>query len=389
MQTLKNLCKLLVVLALTLGVNVSFAQNENPTGLNVITTGVPFLNISPDARGGGMGDVGVASSPDINSMFWNPAKYSFMESQAGISISYAPWLRQIADDMGLGTVSGFLKLDDRQVVAASLRYFTLGEINFTDNEGNPNGSFSPNEMALDACYSRQLSPSLSLAVSGRYIRSQLTGRAAGNTSDIEYSAASSYATDVAMFYTKGLNLPTMDGQFSFGVNISNIGAKISYVASAIDDQYKDFLPTNLRFGPSVKLDIDDYNSIAFNFDVNKLLVPSPQWEDTQEARDLEKVNVVTGIFQSFYDAPGGFNEELQEYNLAGGVEYWYDNVFAIRGGYYNEVAYKGNRKFFTMGAGLKYNVFNLDMSYLIPSGTSQHPLKSTIRFTLSFEFDNL
>ncbi|MBI9034506.1 MAG: type IX secretion system outer membrane channel protein PorV [Bacteroidales bacterium] len=385
MTILKSLSRLMIILTISVGANYTYAQTE-ARSMNVITTGVPFLNISPDARAGGMGDVGVASTPDVNSIFWNPAKYAFIESDAGLSTSYAPWLRNVADDMGLGTVSGFMKLDDRSAIGGSLRFFSLGNIQFTDERGENLGDFSPNELALDGCYSRQLSPHLSLAVAGRYIRSQLTGD--NLPAEQQAVPASSYATDVALYYWKDLNLSDMDGRFSFGVNISNMGAKISYIESASTDEFKDFIPTNLRFGPSLTLDIDDYNSISFHFDVNKLLVPSPQL-DKENAKYSEDVNVVTGIIQSFYDAPGGFNEELQEYNLAGGIEYWYDKMFAIRGGYFNEVAYKGDRKYFSLGTSLRYNVFNLDMSYLIPAGTTEHPLKGTVRFTLSFFFNDL
>ncbi|MEA3505075.1 MAG: type IX secretion system outer membrane channel protein PorV, partial [Bacteroidota bacterium] len=234
--------------------------------MNVITTGVPFLMISPDARGGSMGDVGVASTPTINSMFWNPAKYAFIEGDMGVGISYSPWLRELVDDMGLSQVNFFTRLDDRQVVAASLRYFSLGDINFTGPDGEELGTYSPNQFAIDLAYSRKLTDKLSLAVTGKFIYSNLTlGQGEGTR------AGTSVAADVAMYYTTPLNLSSLDADFAFGVNISNIGSKISYTNN-VD---KDFIPTNLRLGPSLNLKLDAYNEIAFNLDFNKLLVPTP------------------------------------------------------------------------------------------------------------------
>lgn len=357
------------------------AQND----LNTITTGVPFLMISPDARGGAMGDVGVATEPDANSMFWNPAKYAFIEDESGFTIGYSPWLRDLVDDIGLSNLAFYKRLDDQQVVGATLRYFSLGNIQFTDNNGDPLGEYQPNEFAVDGTYARKLSDKFSLAVAGRFIYSNLTS--GQFTNGQATNPGTSIAADVGLYYENDMDFGRTDGVFSFGMNISNIGAKISYTSEV----EKDFIPTNLRLGPAVKLELDSYNEISFGLDINKLLVPSPPIYEEGNNDAIKKgmdndVSVITGIFQSFYDAPGGFNEELRELSFAFGTEYWYDDTFAIRGGYFYEDPTKGNRKYFTMGAGLKYNVFALDFSYLIPTG-QRSPLDNTLRFSLFFDFD--
>lgn len=374
--------KALLLSAIALFSMTTRAQDD----LNTITTGVPFLMISPDARGGSLGDVGAATTPDANSMFWNPAKYAFVEKDMGLTIGYSPWLRQLVDDIGLSNLAFYRRLDKQQVIAFSLRYFSLGEIQFTNNEGQPTGNFSPNEFALDAAYSRKLSDNLSLAVAGRFIYSNLTGgRYADNA---ETNPGSSYAADIGLYYQNELDVGRTDGTFAFGVDISNIGAKISYTPTDVE---KDFIPTNLRLGPSVNLELDSYNEISFSLDMNKLLVPTPPiYVEGSNQTEIESgmdndVSVITGIFQSFYDAPGGFNEELREISFAFGTEYWYDETFALRAGYFYEDPTKGNRNYFTMGAGLKYNVFALDFSYLIPTG-QKSPLDNTLRFSLFFDF---
>ena len=381
MRKTGNAIKALFFSAIALMAMTTKAQDD----LNTITTGVPFLMISPDARGGAMGDVGVATEPDANSMFWNPAKYAFIEKENGLSIGYSPWLRELVDDIGLSNLVFYQRLDDQQVIGATLRYFSLGEIQFTDNNGDPLGTYQPNEFAIDGTYARKLSDKLSLAVAGRFIYSNLTlGQSAGGQ---DTRPGTSIAADIGLYYENDMDFGRTDGVFSFGVNISNIGAKISYTT----DVEQDFIPTNLRLGPAVKLELDSYNEISFGLDINKLLVPTPPEyaEDDQDeiiAGMDNDVSVITGIFQSFYDAPGGFNEELREISFAFGTEYWYDDTFALRGGYFYEDPTKGNRKYFTMGAGLKYNVFALDFSYLIPTG-QKSPLDNTLRFSLFFDFD--
>lgn len=363
-----------------------------------ITTAVPFLLIGPDARGGSMGETGVASDPDPASVHWNPAKYAFIEKGMGFSVSYTPWLRQLVDDIGLGYLTGYYRLDDQQVIAGSLRYFSLGEITFTDYAGNPKGTYKPNEFSLDAVYSRKLTDNFSGSVTGRFIYSNLT--LGQEVQGMESHAGTSFAADVAFFYSKELTINRNDAWFNFGINISNIGAKISYTQTL----EKDFIPTNLRLGPSLKYEIDNYNTIAFNIDFTKLLVPTmpiyardsitgqPLY-DEQGRQIIEKgydpnVSVIKGMLQSFYDAPEGFSEELKEITYAIGTEYWYNKQFAIRAGYFHESAVKGARQFFTFGAGLKYNVFGLDFSYLV-STDKRNPLDNTLRFTLNFDFDAL
>ena len=364
--------------------------------VNTITTAVPFLMIAPDARAGAMGDAGVSSSPDINSMHWNPAKYAFMEQDFGLALNYTPWLRSLVPDINLSYLTGYRRLDDLQTVAFSMKYFTLGDINYTDQLGNSLGTFRPNEFSLDAAYIRQLGQHLSGAVAARFIYSDLTQ--GQDAAGMETQAGISYAADVAVYYQRPLewNTPT---QFAAGVNISNMGNKITYT----DDVNADFIPINLRFGPSLTFELDDYNSLALMVDFNKLLVPTPPVYERDEngqivfgddgepviaeGRDPNR-SVVAGMLGSFSDAPGGFSEELQEFTISAGAEYWYDEQFAIRAGYFHEHENKGNRKYFTVGLGLKYNVFGLDFSYVIPVA-QRSPLENVLRFSLAFDFDAL
>ena len=371
--------------------DVSGIDEIGRNNLNTITTAVPFLLISPDSRAGGMGDVGVATSPDANSMHWNPAKYSFIDQEVGFAVSYVPWLRELVPDINLSYISGYKKLNKNDVIAMELRYFTLGDITFTDVIGNNLGQYKPNEFAIGSSYSRKLSDQFSLAISGRYIYSNLTGgQSAGG---IATNAGQSIAADVAGYYIRDIRIAKNDMQLAFGVNISNIGNKISYTETST----RDFIPINLRLGTALNADLDEYNKISFAFDINKLLVPTPPiYNDSiPDQIDFGKdpnVSVVSGIFQSFGDAPGGFNEEMREINFSLGTEYWYNNQFAIRAGYFNEHNTKGGRKFFTFGSGVKYNVFALDFSYLINASRAingNNPLANTMRFTLTFDFGQM
>ena len=389
-----KIVSLIIVMAITIS---SFAQNVSGVdeigrnNLNTITTAVPFLLISPDSRAGGMGDVGVATSPDANSLHWNPAKYSFIDEDMGFAVSYVPWLRELVPDINLSYISGYKKLNKNDVIAMELRYFTLGDITFTDVIGNNLGQYKPNEFAIGSSYSRKLSDQFSLAISGRYIYSNLTGgQSAGG---IATNAGQSIAADVAGYYVKDIRIAKKDAELAFGANISNIGNKISYTETST----RDFIPINLRLGAAVNTDFDEYNKISFAFDLNKLLVPTPPMynDSISDQIDLGKdpnVSVVSGIFQSFGDAPGGFNEEIREINFSLGTEYWYNNQFAIRAGYFNEHNTKGGRKFFTFGSGVKYNVFALDFSYLINASRAingNNPLANTMRFTLTFDFGQM
>ncbi len=393
----------LVVLVIIASISTIQGQNDKVTyigqDLNTITTAVPFLQIAPDARAGGMGEAGVSSAPDANSMHWNPAKYTYLENSMGFSMSYSPWLRALVSDINLAYLTGYAKIDENQTVAGSLLYFSLGDITFTDIQGATIGNYRPNEFALSASYARKLTQNLSGAVSARFINSNLTqGQSVGGAST---KPGRSIAADIALYSEHDVEFPNMEGYFAWGLNISNIGSKISY---SDDNTERDFIPTNLRFGPSLTLDIDDYNRLSFMVDVNKLLIPTPPIYATDSITGLPifddngeqiiafgkdpNVSVPVGMFQSFYDAPGGFKEEMREFALAVGVEYWYDKQFAIRGGYFYENQFKGNRKFFTLGAGLRYNVFGLDFAYLIPTGgQARNPLENTLRFTLHFDFE--
>jgi hypothetical protein len=404
--SIKSIC-LQVILLFFISANYTLAQNgTTPSGpqLNAIQTAVPFMTITPDSRGGGMGDVGVASEPDINSQFWNNAKYVFMESQGGVALSYTPWLRKLINDINLAYLAGFYKIDEKQVVSAALRYFSLGQIIFTDNYGTPQGIYVPNEFAIDAGYSRLLTDNFSGGIVFRFIRSDLTG--GQSVGGGESKAAMAIAGDLGFFYRKpDLRMGSKDAILGLGIQIANMGNKVSYTA----DQEKSFLPINLRLGGALTVNMDDYNSISLMADVNKLLVPTPPVWATDSIgtpiRDNEGNQVIefgknpfvavpVGMFQSFYDAPGVvrddgsrsvFREEINEISFSVGMEYWYRKQFAIRGGYFHEHASKGNRKYFTVGMGLRLNVFSLDFSYLIPV-KQQNPLANTLRFTLGFEF---
>jgi hypothetical protein len=354
--------------------------------LNAIQTVVPFLTIAPDSRAGAMGDVGVATTPDIYSMHWNPAKYAFIDGEGGIGISYSPWLRTLVPDINIAYLGGYYRLDDKQVLSATLLYSNLGDIPFTDNFGNEQLVFRANEFSIDAAYSRKLNEHLSAGIAFRFIYSNLTG---GYYDGItETKPGISLASDISFYYVNTLELFNKDGNISFGTNISNIGTKMSYT----DSRDPDFIPMNLRLGTSYYLSMDRYNKLGISIDLNKLLVPTPPVRDIVTGEIIEgkdpNVAVPVAIFQSFADAPGGFKEELNEIMWSAGLEYIYNNQFAIRSGYFHENASKGNRKYFTAGAGIMLNVFSLDFAYLMPLAVN-HPLARTLRFSLSFDFDAL
>jgi hypothetical protein len=368
--------------------NVSGVDEIGRDNLNTITTAVPFLLISPDSRAGGMGDVGVATSPDANSLHWNPAKFAFVEDEVGFAVSYVPWLRALVPDINLSYLAGYKKLNKNEAIAMELRYFTLGDITFTDVIGNNLGQYKPSEFAIGSAYSRKLSDQFSLAISGRYIYSNLTGgQSAGG---ITTNAGQSIAADVAGYFRKDIRIAKKDMELALGANISNIGNKVRYTETST----RDFIPINLRLGTALNADLDEFNKISFAFDINKLLVPTPPiYSDSIDGQidfgQDPNVSVVSGIFQSFGDAPGGFSEEMREINFSVGTEYWYDDQFAVRAGYFNEHNTKGGRKFFTFGSGVKYNVFALDFSYLINASRAingNNPLANTMRFTLIFDF---
>jgi hypothetical protein len=354
-------------------------------GLNAIQTVVPFLLIAPDSRAGAMGDAGVATSPDVYSMHWNLAKFAFIDGNGGAGISYSPWLRALVPDINIAYLTGYLRIDSKQVASGSLLYSSLGDIPFTDDFGNLQRNFTPNEWAFDLGYSRLFSEYFSGGIAFRFIYSNLTGGTyAGGTAT---KPGTSFAADVSGYYHRDINIGSKDGILAFGLNFSNIGSKMTYT----DSKEPDFIPMNMRLGSSGTIKLDNFNTLTLTIDLNKLLVPTPPKYDINRniiAGKDPNVSVPLAIFQSFYDAPGGFKEELHEITYSFGAEYWYNSQFALRGGYFGENATKGNRKYFTAGAGFRMNIFTLDFSYLMPLAQN-HPLAHTLRFSMSFEFSSL
>jgi len=349
---------------------------------NVVTTAVPFLRIAPDARSAGMGDLGIATPADNFSNYWNIGKAAFNTNQAGISASYTPWLKDILNDIFLASVNGYYKLDDEQALTGSLRYFNLGDIQFTDINGQDLNIFRPREFGLDFGYSRKLSEKTGLGVSLRYIYSNLAGGSA--TAGSNYKAGNAIAGDIG-FYSDGRN--SSGSGWSFGAALTNLGSKIAYTDNA---NQKDYIPANLGLGTAYTKVFNESNKLTFGLDINKLLVPTPPNDTSQQAiDDYRSKSVVASWFSSFGDAPGGFSEELKEFNASIGAEYTYNDQFSLRAGYFYEDKTKGNRRFFTMGLGVKYSSFGLDFSYLLPSGNgvNRNPLSNTLRFTLHFNFE--
>lgn len=355
-------------------------------GLNALRVAVPFLTIAPDSRSASMGDAGAATTPDGNSQHWNLAKYPFIKKEWGLSYSYTPWLRELVKDINLHYLSAFLKLDNNQVISGSMLFFSMGEIIFTNLTGDPTSKHNPNELAFDVGYSRKFADLISGGIAFRYIRSDLTG-GYSNQGQSASSSGNAFSADISVYYEQPLNIDNKKAQAAFGLVISNIGSKISYNADAI----KDFIPINLRLGGRFSLDYDQYNTFSIVLDANKLLVPTPPIYNRKTGEIIvgkdPNVSIGQGMLQSFNDAPGGAKEELREISYAVGFEYLYSKQFALRGGYYTEDETKGNRKYFTLGAGLKYNVFTLDFAYLIPQAGGNNPMANTVRFTLSFDFD--
>lgn len=370
----------------------AFSADDIKNEFNPITTGVTSLSIAPDARGASMGDIGAATDPDENSQYWNPSKYAFAYSSAGVSLSYTPWLRKLVNDIALINAAGYWKIGsgDNQAVSASLRYFTLGEVALTDGEGNTTSSVNPYEMAIDIGYSRKLSESYSMGVVLRYIYSNLGF--SDDTSSETTSGASAFSADISGYLTTYPIIGRSECQWSFGWNISNIGSKVSYNGG----NDPSFLPTNLKLGTTFNFPVADYHNVAISFDANKLLVPtkprSSDYDDNEAyemaVQEWEDMSPITGIFKSFSDAPGGFKEEIREINYSIGAEYNYNYQFFLRAGYYHESAYKGNRQYFGFGAGFSLNVIKLDAAYMIATAASS-PLDQTLRFTISFDMNGI
>ena len=384
---MKRLSLILLTLLCFLAAKAQDVKNQ----LNPVNYGVTSLAIAPDARAGGLGDVGGATDPDVNSQYWNPAKYPFCISRAGISFNYTPWLRRLVNDIALANINGYYRLGEYDALSASLRYFSLGEVIATDDL-----TIKPYEMAFDIAYSRMLSETFSAGVALRYIRSDL------GWNDDGITPANAFSADISLYHNGYLNLGNRECQLGWGLNISNIGSKISYD----EGNTSEFLPTNLRLGLSFLIPFDEYNTLTIAADANKLLVPTrPTFEQYIEATGagsedysgyrawLEgegyyNVSSITGIFKSFSDAPNGFKEELQEIQWSAGLEYAYNNQFFVRGGYHYEHPNKGNRKYFTVGAGFKMSVFAIDASYVISTAQS-NPLDQTVRLSLSFDMDGI
>lgn len=366
---------------------------------NATLSAMPFLRIIPDARGGGMGDAGIAVTPDANSMHYNSSNMAFIEDEASISATYTPWLRELnLNDIYLAYISGYKKIDDLQTVGFALRYFSLGDINFTDEQGIEIGFGKPRELEFAATYARKLTDNFSVGLTGKYVYSNLaTGQEIGGQ---EITSANAFAADLSFTYRKENNITAAGGEFAFGLALTNIGSKVTYTR---ESDVRDFLPSNLGFGAAMTMNFDEFNKLTLALDFNKLLIPSPISpgiidedgnfienpefdKDGNQIGDYREKSLFSGIFGSFSDAQGGFSEELKEFSASFGAEYWYDNQFAVRTGYYYENPLKGDRQFLTVGLGLKYNVFGFDLSYLVPTNNRRNPLDNTLRFTVMFDF---
>ena len=378
-----------VLSCLSLGVKAADDDDTKEKLFNPVNYAVISQTIAPDARGGGLGDAGAATDPDVNSQYWNPAKYPFNISRAGVSLNFTPWLRSLVNDMNLAYLSGYYRIGDYSAVSASLRYFNMGEVYTENPDVNSKAmTINPYEMSLDVAYSLMLSEKFSLAAAIRWIYSDMRFDYKEDS-----SPASAFAADIAAYYQNYVVIGQRECQLGVGLNISNIGSKITFSG----EEYSEFLPANLRLGASLMIPIDEYNRITLAADANKFLVPTvPQQEEGEDAaeykdrvlREYNDVSAISGIFKSFSDAPGGFKEEMEEINYGLGAEYVYNDKFALRAGYHHESQSKGNRKYFTVGAGFKMNVFSLDAAYVVATAKS-NPLDQTLRFTLSFDMDGL
>ncbi|MBV3415219.1 type IX secretion system outer membrane channel protein PorV [Prevotella copri] len=379
---------LLAVLMVQLSLQASAQEKKDL--FNPVNYAVVSQTIAPDARGGGLGDVGAATDPDVNSQYWNPAKYPFCISRAGVALNFTPWLRSLVNDMNLAYLAGYYRIGDHSAVSSSLRYFNLGKV-YTSYEGAESGegtTINPYEMSLDVAYSLMLSETFSLSAALRWIYSDMRFDEREDN-----SPASAFAADIAAYYQNYINIGQRECQLGIGLNISNIGSKIKFSGN----EYSEFLPANLRLGASLMIPIDEYNRLTIAADANKLLVPTvpkqEEGEDNSEYedrvhREYDDISAIRGIFKSFGDAPGGFKEELQEIYYGVGAEYTYNDKFSLRAGYHHEAENKGNRKYFTVGAGFKMSVFQLDAAYVVATAKS-NPLDQTLRFSLTFDMDGI
>jgi len=390
---MNKLFSLTLTLALFLGSSMSYTTQAQIStedlngGVNSVFTSLPFLRINPDGRSGGMGDIGIATSADPASIFYNGSKLAFAEEQSGLSITYTPWLKALVPDMFIGHISGYTQLSDLEAIGVSFRYFNMGSIQFTNEAGINLNEFNPHELAIDLAYSRKLSQQLSAGLTLKYAYSNLAKGQVTNSGLI--SAANAVAADISVYYQNDVDWTANGGRFAAGAAITNIGNKVSYT----EDDIRDFIPINLGIGAAYTMDIDDYNSLMIGVDLNKLLVPTPDTlflSGDPNVPDHREKTLFSGIFGSFADAPGGAGEELREVMFSVGAEYWYNKQFALRAGYFFEDRTKGNRQYVTLGVGLKYSVFGLNFSYLVPTSTSTatNPLENTLRFSLLFNLDD-
>lgn len=380
-----------IAAALLAMIAINAKAQDKRAMFNPIHTALVSQTIAPDARAAGMGDVGAATDPDVNSQYWNPAKYPFCISRAGLALNYTPWLRSLVSDMDIAYLAGYYRIGDYSAVSASLRYFSLGEVFVgTDGTGDISNAqtINPYEMSFDVAYSLMLSEKFSIAAGVRYLMSDMTYK-----SDEEKSASSAFAADISCYYNNYINIGSRECQLGLGLSISNIGSKIKFNG----DENSDFIPTNMRLGAALMVPIDEFNRFTIAADANKLLVPTyPQQNEGEEENDYKKrvedeyysLSSISGMFKSFGDAPGGFKEEMQEVNWSIGAEYVYNDKFSLRAGYHNEAENKGNRKYFTVGAGFRMSAFTLDCGYVIATAKS-NPLDQTLRFTLGFDMDGL
>ncbi len=413
--------KITILVAFLAGSFTTYAQptsgsgvTQNDLQLNTITTAVPFMSITPDSRSGGMGDAGTALSPDGNSIYWNTSLLNFAKQKSELSLSYTPWLRQLTNDIHLSYLSGYYRVNDKHSIAGALRYFSLGEITFTDPSGNVIRDDKPSEFEVTGGYAFRLSERLSIGINGKFVYSNLTGGL--TVQGVNTKAGVAGASDISFsYFNDDAKIGKTSGTYTFGATINNIGNKIAY--SQLGS--RDFLPMNLKIGNSFNADLDKYNKLLFAFDLQKLLVPTPaiyEFDPSTNSYNLisgrtNDVGVISGMLQSFYDAPGvalkdedgdyilnsdgsyqikkgsKLKEELNEINIATGLEYWYNNVLAIRGGFFYEAKTKGNRQYLNFGVGFKYNMFGIDISYLASVSGRQSPLANTLRFTLRLNLD--
>ncbi len=385
---MKKIFRIFTTCLLLLMLSLEVHAQDKQDMFNPINTSVTSQTIAPDARAAGMGDVGAATDPDVNSQYWNPAKYPFTISRAGLSVNYTPWLRQLVSDMDLAYLSGYYRIGDYSAISSSLRYFSLGEVMLSYDSTDPSMTINPYEMSFDVAYSMMLSENLSWSAGLRFIYSDLTYDYTDDT-----TPGTAFAADVALYYQNYLNLGSRECQLGLGLNVSNIGSKITFGG----DDNSEFIPTNLRLGTSLMIPVDEYNRFTIAADANKLLVPTYPKQNEGESseeyavrkqKEYYDVSSISGIFKSFNDAPNGFKEEMQEIQWSVGAEYIYHDQFSLRAGYHHESENKGNRKYFTVGAGFKMNVFSLDAGYVIATAKS-NPLDQTLRFTLTFDMDGL